>query len=282
MTGRTVVVTGGNTGIGRATARGLAALGARVTITSRDRERGERAVEHIREATGNDLVECVSLDLCRLDSVRSCAKELLDRLDRIHVLDLNAGAILSRRETTADGLEAQFQANHLGHFLLTDMLLERLERSAPARVIVLSSWGHRQAGSGLSFDDLQWERRPYRGSLVYSSTKLMNLYFAFELARRVGAKGITVNAVHPGFVASDFGYGGDTRWLAVGMLLVRPFARSPERGARTPVWLASSPEMEGVTGGYYADCKQTETSPAALDRQAAERLWAVSEQLAYR
>jgi len=174
MTGRTVVVTGGNSGIGKATAEALARLGARVVITARHPDRGAVAVADIRRASGNDAVDCVALDLSSLASVRSCAADLLDRLDEIHVLDLNAGGVLSRRVETGDGFETQFQANHLGHFLLSQLLLDRLRTSAPARVVVVSSWGHTQARGGLDFDDLQWLARPYRGSFVYSATKLMN------------------------------------------------------------------------------------------------------------
>src|SRR5579872_1984174 len=167
LTGRTVVITGGNSGIGKATAEALAGLGARVVITARRPDRGAEAVTDIRRVSGNDDVECVALDLSSLASVRACAAELLDRLDQIHVLDLNAGGVLSRRTVTEDGFETQFQANHLGHFLLSQLLLDRLRRSAPARVIVVSSWGHTQAKGGLDFDDLQWMARPYRGSMVY-------------------------------------------------------------------------------------------------------------------
>jgi len=281
MTGRTVVITGGNAGIGKATAVGLAGLGARVLITSRNAERGSAAVDEIRGATGNDAVESVSLDLASLASVRSCAKELLDRVDTVDVLDLNAGGVLSQRQVTEDGYEAQFQVNHLGHFLLTHLLLDRLRSSAPSgRVVVLSSWGHTQARAGLYFDDLQWERRPYRGMAVYGATKLMNLFFAFELARRLEGTSVTANAMHPGFVASKFGREGDTRLLRIGILIARPFARSPKKGARTAVWLASSPDVDGASGGYYIDCKRSEPSAAAQDAEAAKRLWEVSEQLA--
>ena len=281
MTGRTVVITGGNAGIGKATAVGLAGLGARVLITSRNAERGSAAVDEIRGATGNDAVESVSLDLASLASVRSCAKELLDRVDTVDVLDLNAGGVLSQRQVTEDGYEAQFQVNHLGHFLLTHLLLDRLRSSAPSgRVVVLSSWGHTQARAGLYFDDLQWERRPYRGMAVYGATKLMNLFFAFELARRLEGTSVTANAMHPGFVASKFGREGDTRLLRIGILIARPFARSPKKGARTAVWLASSPDVDGASGGYYIDCKRSEPSSAAQDAEAAKRLWEVSEQLA--
>jgi retinol dehydrogenase 14 len=280
MTGRTVVITGGNSGIGRATAEALATLGARVVITSRDETRGSAAVADIRRASGNDLVDCVRLDLARLASVRSCADELLERLDAIHVLDLNAGGVLSRRSETEDGYESQFQANHLGHFLLSQLLVDRLKQSAPARVVVLSSWGHTQARDGIDFDDLQWMARPYRGSFVYSATKLMNLYFTFEFARRLAGTDVTVNALHPGYVASGFGMSGDTNWLRLGLVVSRPFARSPQKGAATAVWLAASDDVKGETGKYFADCKVKAPSPRALDVDAARRLWDLSGELA--
>jgi retinol dehydrogenase-14 len=278
MTGRTAVITGGNAGIGKATAEALASLGARVVITSRDAARGDAAVSEIKRSSGNGQVERVGLDLASLASVRSCAEQLLDRVDAIDVLDLNAGGVLSSRRVTEDGFEMQFQVNHLGHFLLTQLLLERL---AGGRVIVVSSWGHTQARRGLDFDDLQWERRPYRGSPVYSATKLMNLYFTFELARRLEAGGsaTTVNALHPGFVASQFGHEGDTRMLGIGIRIARPFARSPEKGARSAVWLAASPDAAALNGRYVIDCRPAEASKSARDTVAATRLWNVSEQL---
>jgi retinol dehydrogenase 14 len=280
MTGRTAVVTGGNSGIGKATAQALARLGARVVITARDPDRGSTAVTEIRRTSGNDSVECVVLDLSSLASVRACATDLLDRLEAIHVLDLNAGGVLSRRSETVDGFETQFQANHLGHFLLSQLLLERLRQSAPARVVVLSSWGHTQARGGLDFNDLQWVARPYRGSLVYSATKLMNLYFTFELARRLADSGVTVNALHPGFVASGFAMNGDTRWLRLGIMVSRPFTRSPQKGAATAVWLAASDDVEGITGKYFVDCQEKAPSPTALDADAARHLFERSGELA--
>jgi NAD(P)-dependent dehydrogenase (short-subunit alcohol dehydrogenase family) len=279
MTGRTVVITGGNSGIGKATAEALAGLGARVVITARNADRGAAAVADIRRASGNDAVECVSLDLASLASVRSCAADLLDRLDEIHVLDLNAGGVLSRRTETEDGFETQFQANHLGHFLLCELLLDRLRQSAPARVVVVSSWGHTQTRGGLDFNDLQWMARPYRGSFVYSATKLMNLYFAFELARRLAASDVTVNALHPGFVASGFAMSGDTNLLRLGIMVSRPFARSPQKGARTAIWLAASDDVKGVTGKYFVDCREKATSADALDADAARHLWELSTEL---
>jgi NAD(P)-dependent dehydrogenase (short-subunit alcohol dehydrogenase family) len=279
MNGRTAVITGGNAGIGKATAEALARLGAQVVVTSRNPERGRQAVEEIRRKSRNDSIDSVTLDLASLASVRRCAKELTERLEAIHVLDLNAGGVLSRRRVTEDGFEMQFQVNHLGHFLLTQLLLDHLSKSAPARVVVLSSWGHTQARRGLHFDDLQWEGRQYRGTEVYGATKLMNLYFTFELAKRSSGTGVTANALHPGFVASQFGHGGDTRLLAVGLRISAPFARTPAKGARTAVWLAASPEVETTTGKYFVDCREGEPSRAATDSDAAGRLWEVSERL---
>lgn len=280
MTGRTAVITGGNSGIGKATAEALARLGARVVITSRNPDRGAAAASDIRRASGNHDVDCVPLDLASLTSVRSCAADLLDRLEQIHVVDLNAGGVLSRRTETEDGFETQFQANHLGHFLLSQMLLDRLKQSSPARIVVVSSWGHTQARGGLDFSDLQWRARPYRGSMVYSATKLMNLYFTFELARRLGDAEVTVNAMHPGFVASGFAMSGDTRLLRLGITISRPFARSPKKGAATAVWLAASDEVKGVTGKYFVDCREKTPSADALDTDASRRLWELSEELA--
>jgi NAD(P)-dependent dehydrogenase (short-subunit alcohol dehydrogenase family) len=280
MSGRVVVITGGNSGIGKATAEGLARLGARVVITARHAGRGADAVADIRRASGNDAVECVPLDLASLASVRACAADLLDRLEQIHVLDLNAGGVLSRRAVTEDGYEMQFQSNHLGHFLLTELLLERLRHSAPARIVVVSSWGHTQARGGLNFGDLQWAARPYRGTMVYSATKLMNLYFTFELARRLAGTDVTVNAFHPGYVASGFAMSGDTTLLRLGIMISQPFARSPAKGARTAIWLAASDKVADVSGTYFVDCRVKEPSADARDADKAGLLWDVSAELA--
>jgi retinol dehydrogenase-14 len=277
---RTVVITGGNAGIGRATAVAVARLGARVVITARDPARGRQAVNDIRDQSGHAPVECVDLDLASLASVRRCADELRHRLDVIDVLDLNAGGMLSDRRVSADGLEMQFQVNHLGHFLLTHLLLDRLKDSGAARIIVVSSWGHTQAKHGLDFEDLQWASRPYRGSAVYGATKLMNLYFTFELARRLAGTDVTANAFHPGFVASRFALGGDTRAIGIAIRIARPFARSPEKGARTAVWLAASDEAAAHNGGYFVDCRPKAPAAVAHDADAAARLWEVSERLA--
>jgi NAD(P)-dependent dehydrogenase (short-subunit alcohol dehydrogenase family) len=280
MTGKTVVITGGNTGIGKEAAVGLAELGSRIVITSRNAERGRAAREEIIERSGSGDVEVMPLDLASFRSIRSFASDLLDRCDRIDVLVNNAGLILLRRTQTDDGFEATFGINHLGHFLLTDLLLDRLKACAPARIVVVASHAHKGARRGLDFDDLEAERR-YRWQDTYNKSKLANIYFARELARRLDGTGVTVNALHPGFVRSDFGRDGDLGGIyGWGIKYVAaPFAISPERGARTTIYLASSPEVAGVTGGYFYKGKPATPSGAAQDDAAARRLWEASERM---
>jgi NAD(P)-dependent dehydrogenase (short-subunit alcohol dehydrogenase family) len=280
MAGNVVLITGGNTGIGKEAAVGLAGLGARVVITSRNEERGRAAREEIVARSGNGAVEVMALDLASFRSIRAFAADFLDRFDRLDVLVNNAGLILKSRTETEDGFEATFGINHLGHFLLTDLLLDRLQASPPARVVVVASRAHKGARLGLDFDDLQAERG-YRWMDAYNKSKLANIYFTRELARRVDGTGVTVNALHPGFVRSDFGRDGDLGGLYGWGIkyLAQPFAISSERGARTTIYLASSPEAEGVTGGYFYKCKPAAPSKVAEDDGAARRLWEESEQL---
>ena len=280
MAGKNVVITGGNTGIGKEAAVGLAGLGAHVVVTSRNEERGRAARDEIVERSGNQSVEVMPLDLASFRSIRSFAADVLDRFDRLDVLVNNAGLTLQRRRETEDGFEETFGVNHLGHFLLTDLLVERLRATAPARVVVVSSNAHKSARRGLDFDDLQGERR-YRWMDAYNKSKLANLYFTRELARRLDGTDVTVNALHPGFVRSDFGRDGDLGGIYGWGIkyLASPFAISPERGARTTIYLASSPEVDGVTGGYFYKCKPATPSTVAQDDAAARRLWDVSEEL---
>jgi NAD(P)-dependent dehydrogenase (short-subunit alcohol dehydrogenase family) len=276
-----VVITGANSGIGRETAVGLARLGADVTIAVRNPTKGAEAVGDIRRRSGSDLVDQVQLDLADLDSVRACAAELLERLDRIHVLVNNAGIISDERRETRQGFEEMFGVNHLGHFLLTDLLVDRLVVSAPSRVVILSSMAHRFSPRGLRFHDLH-ATRSFRMFPVYGRSKLANAMHALELARRLEGTGVTVNCVHPGSIASGFGGDGDTRFL--GRLISqagRKVMATPEQGARTPVVLASSrsPRVAEVTGGYFSHGRQWKPSRAARDAEAARRLWEISEQL---
>jgi len=280
IAGKVVIITGGNTGIGKEAAVGLAGLGARVVITSRNEERGRSARQEIAERSGNDSVEVMSLDLASFTSIRSFAADVLDRFDHLDALVNNAGLILYRRAETREGFEETFGVNHLGPFLLTDLLLERLRASAPARVVVVSSAAHKSARQGLDFDDLQAEHK-YRWAKAYGKSKLANIYFTRELARRLDGTGVTVNALHPGFVRSEFGRGGDLGGIyGWGIKYVAsPFAISPEKGARTTIYLASSPDVEGVSGGYFYKSKPSTPSTVAQDDDAASRLWDASEKL---
>jgi NAD(P)-dependent dehydrogenase (short-subunit alcohol dehydrogenase family) len=278
MTGKLVAITGANAGIGRETAVALARRGATVVMTSRDAGRGTEALEDVRSRSGSATVELMALDLADLTSVRSFATDLLERHDRLDVLIDNAGLVMAKRTETAEGFETTFGVNHLGHFYLTNLLVDRLKASAPARIVVVSSQAHKMARRGLDFDDLQ-SRRRYRGFDAYSKSKLANLYFTRELARRLAGTGVTVNAAHPGYVASRFGRDGDMYFEPLLQLGAKLIAINPEAGARTSVYLASSPEVEGITGGYYAKSRPASISKTAKDDDAARRLWHASDAL---
>ncbi|MGH9079283.1 MAG: SDR family oxidoreductase [Acidimicrobiales bacterium] len=279
MDGRTVVVTGANSGVGKATAAALAAAGARTVITARDEARGRQARDDIRRASRSDQVDLVVFDLSDLGSVREGARRLLDAYEQIHVLVNNAGLVLSRRTETNDGFETTFGTNHLGPFLLTRELTERLKASAPARVVTVASTAHRSARGGLDFDDLQSED-DYAGMRAYGRSKLANILFTEELARRLFGSGVTANSLHPGTVATGFARDDDASGLlAFGVKVIKPFVLTPAKGARTSVYLASSPEVADVTGRYFVKCRPRDPSVAARDEAAAARLWSVSEEL---
>ena len=279
MTGKTVIVTGANSGIGLETALALARAGARVAITARHAGRGQAAMEDLRRRSGSESVELVVFDLGELASVRAGAEEILRRLERIDVLVNNAGIVLSDRRATPDGIEATFAVNHLGPFLLTQLLLERLKASAPARIVNVASTAHKGARRGLDFGDLQSERR-YSAMSVYAKSKLANIYFTIELARRLAGTGVTANCLHPGTVATGYGRDGDTHGvLTFGLKLIKPVILTAAQGARTSVYLASSPAVEGVSGEYFIRCRRRRPSKVAGDPEAALRLWEVSEKL---
>ena len=284
LTGKVVVITGGNSGIGREAAVDLARMGATVVITARDPRRGADAAADIGRRAGTAPVAVVDLDLASLESVRRAADVLLHAHDRLDVLVNNAGAILSERTLTADGFEATFGANHLGHHLLTHLLVPRLEASAPARVVTVASLAHRMAWRGLSWDDLD-RTGGYRPMEVYAESKLANVLFTRELAERLAGTGVTANCCHPGPVRTGFGSSEDTRGLErIGMLVGRPFMVSAARGAEPIVYLAASPDVAGVTGAYFSGgwlpgVHQRTPSSAARDADAARRLWALSDEL---
>jgi retinol dehydrogenase 14 len=274
MTGRTVLVTGGTGGIGRATALGLATMGAHLAITGRDRGRAEAAAGEIRAAGGR--VDVFVADLSSQSEVRRLADEVLQRLSRIDVLVNNVGGYWNTRHVTADGLERTFALNHLAPFLLTNLLLDRLQQSAPARVVTVSSNAHAQGR--IDFDDLQGERS-YSGARAYSQSKLANVLFTYELARRLPATSVTANALHPGVVRTSFGAedpGGVQRRLVPFMRL---FMKAPAQGAATSIHLACAPELERVTGRFFANRKPTRSARHSYDQAAAARLWQVSTEL---
>ena len=272
-----ILITGANSGIGKEAAVALARMGATTVITARDAAKGQAALDEIKQRSGSDTVEVMALDLADFGSIRAFSEQFHDRFDRLDVLINNAGAILSDRQVTAQGFEATFGVNHLGHFLLTDLLLDRLESSAPSRVVNVASLAHRYAHRGLDFSDLQSERG-YQSMNVYGKSKLANVLFTTELARRLAGTGVTANCLHPGAVATGFGNADDTTgWERFTMMLGRPFFISAERGARTIVYLAAAPEVADKTGGYYVRSKLRTASKAGRDDQAAERLWELSE-----
>ncbi len=293
--GKSVLITGGNTGIGKATAVALAQLGAHVTIACRNAERGESARADIARISGRDA-DLVRLDLASLASVRQTADELDAADRRFDVLINNAGvAVFGRRRTTEDGFERQFGVNHLGHFLLTTLLIDRIS----SRVINVSSAGYALAKAGLRWDDLQWEQ-DYDGWSAYGASKLANLYFTWELADRLADRGVTANALHPGFVDTELGFrrpdeGGKPRpplseltaeaTTATGSTGIDLSALgtplTAEEGARTSVMLASDPALASVSCAYFDDRQQRveDLGPIALDRAASARLWEISNQL---
>jgi NAD(P)-dependent dehydrogenase (short-subunit alcohol dehydrogenase family) len=275
MYGKVVLITGGTSGIGKAAATALAGTGANVVITGHNEERGKQALQEIREESGNDGVELILADLTVQDEVRRLAEDLRERHAQLDVLVNNAGLVLSERTETPDGIETQLAINHLAPFLLTNLLLDLLKESAPSRIITVSSDAHRW--SKIDLDDLQ-SRKRYRGMHVYGRTKLANIMFTFELAERLEGTGVTANCMHPGGVNTNFGnnQGGPMSLL---FRLFKPFMRSPEQGADTLIYLASSPEAEGMTGKYLADRKVKAASDAAYDETTRKGLWEASEEL---
>ena len=275
MAGRTVLVTGGTAGIGKATALGLATMGAHVAIVGRDRGRTEGAAGEIR-AAGGGQVDALVADLSSQSEVRRLADQVRERLARIDVLVNNAGGYWDTRHLTVDGLERTFAVNHLAPFLLTNLLLDRLEQSAPARVVTISSHAH--AEGRIDFDDLQGERS-YSGARAYNQSKLANVLFTYELARRLHATPLTANALHPGVVNTSFGADDPSRVQRLFVPFMRPFMKTPAQGAATSIHLASAPDLEQVTGRYFVNSQPKRSSQRSYDEASAVRLWQVSADL---
>jgi NAD(P)-dependent dehydrogenase (short-subunit alcohol dehydrogenase family) len=276
MQGKTVLITGANQGIGKASAIALGTMGAKLVLVCRNAEKGRAAVADV-EAAGANGVELVVGDFASQADIRRVAADFLAKHDRLDVLMNNAGLFVPSRRTTKDGIEETFAVNHLGYFLFTGLLLDVLKSSGPSRIVNVASTAHRRAV--MHWDDLQLAHG-YRGMKAYGQSKLCNILFTRELARRLAdtRARVTANCLHPGVIASGFGqtYGSI---LSVAVKIAKPFLLTPEEGARTQVWLASSPEVEGVSGKYFDRCKEARPSRAALEEGAPERLWAISEEM---
>jgi len=277
MQGKTVVISGATSGIGEVAALALARQGARVVLIARDRERAERTRQRLQSAAPGTTHPVHYADLAQLTEMKRVAAEIAAAEPRIDVLINNAGALFGRRELTADGLERTFATNHLAYFVVTRLLLERLRATPAARIVSTASDAHR--GARLDFADLQSERR-YRSLAVYGRSKLMNILFTRELARRLAGSGVTANCLHPGFVATRFGEAGSgalTRW---GLRFAKRFALDPQQGSETLIFLATSPSVPEVTGEYFHRCRPVTPTPAARSDADARQLWEISSQLA--
>lgn len=276
MKRRICVVTGSNSGIGKETALQLASMGATVVMVVRNRERGEAARAQIVQSTVDSSTDLIICDLSSIESIRQFTRAFRNKYDRIHVLINNAGAFVQNRRVTVDGFERTLAVNYLAPFLLTHELLRLLKADAPSRVINVASGMH--SSGRVDFDDLQGEKR-YSGMRAYANSKLMLLMFTYELARRLRGSGVTVNAVHPGFVATNLGSNSGSLSVALAYKLMRPFQVSAKKGAETSVYVASSTEVEGVTGKYFVKKREEPSSPMSYDEQLQRRLWDTTTRL---
>jgi NAD(P)-dependent dehydrogenase (short-subunit alcohol dehydrogenase family) len=275
MKQKTCMVTGATSGIGLETARVLALQGATIVAVGRNPEKGSAVVSQIRNVTGNPSVDFMQADLSVQAEIRHLAEAFKDRYPRLDVLINNAGAIFLKRELSKDGIEMTFAVNHLSTFLLTNLLLETLKESAPARVVNVSSDMHEKAE--LNFDDLEGAQK-YSGLKAYGKSKLCVLFFTYELARRLETTQVTVNALHPGTVGTNIG--SNNGWLVrLFIPLYRLFTKSPAKGAETSIYLASSPELEKVSGKYFVDKMPVASSPISYDEAVSRRLWEISKRM---
>jgi NAD(P)-dependent dehydrogenase (short-subunit alcohol dehydrogenase family) len=277
MQNKVVMVTGATNGIGFEAAKALAAQGATIVGVGRNPQKCADAAAQITRTTGNSKVEFLIADLAVQAQVRQLAETFKQKYNRLDVLLNNAGGYFAKREESADGIEMTWALNQLNYFLLTEQLLDVLKASVPARIVNVSSAAHSRA-KGINFDDVEF-RQGYNGWTAYGQSKLANIMFTYELARRLAGTQITANVLHPGFVATGFGH-NNGGLLRTGVNVVQKIAaKRPEEGAATSIYLASSPEVEGVTGKYFSDSKETKSSPASYDVDAQKRLWALGEQM---
>lgn len=272
MQGKICLVTGATSGIGEVTALELAGMGAEVIVVSRNPQKVNATVERIRAETNTPGVHGFTADLSLLSQVHDLAVKIRDQLDRLDVLVNNAGAYFHQRQETAEGLELTFALNHLNYFLLTNLLLDLIVQTPGARIVNVSSDAHR--GSKIHFNDLELHHG-YSGFRAYGQSKLANVLFTYRLARQLQGQDVTVNALHPGFVNSGFGLNNGVLVKAA-MTIAQIFGRSPEEGARTVIYLASSPEVDGVNGAYFTDEKPVRSSSISYDEEIQEKLWQIS------
>ncbi|XP_072536148.1 retinol dehydrogenase 13 [Salminus brasiliensis] len=280
LDGKTVLITGANTGIGKETARDMARRGARVVMACRDLTRAEAAAEEIRRATGNGNVVTRHLNLASLYSVREFAKEFLATEERLDILINNAGVMMCPKWVTEDGYEMQLAVNHLGHFLLTNLLVEMLESSTPSRVVNVSSIAH--VGGKIEFDDLFFDKRPYNSLVSYRQSKLANVLFSKELARRMRGAGVSSYSLHPGVIRTELGRHVESWYPLMKTLLSLPsilLMKTPWQGAQTSIYCAVTEGLENKSGGYFSDCAEREPAPEGKDDEVAQRLWKESARL---
>lgn len=273
MNGRICLITGGNSGIGKESVVGLAKMGATVVIVCRDQSRGEAALMEIKERSGNDSVHLIIADLSSQKNIHKLVDDFKSMYKQLHVLINNAGVFLSKRTLTEDGIEATFAINHLAPFLLTNLLSDVLKASAPSRIVTVSSVAHTKAH--IDFNDVQGERN-YSGIRAYSQSKLANVLFTYELSRRSRGTAVTANCLHPGAVATNLVKSGV---YGLAWKMMSPFMLSSEKGAETCIYLASSPEVENVTGKYFVKKKAVKSSEESYDESIARRLWQISSDL---
>ncbi len=273
MESKTILITGANSGIGKATATALAEMGAHVVMMSRDLEKGEKARQEVARISKSNQVDLMQCDLASMDSIRKFAVAFISKYQKLDVLINNAGIYTKKRMETADGFEYQIGVNHLGHFLLTQLLLDLLKESAPSRIINVSSGAH-FAGK-IDFNYLQLQNG-YSSWKSYCQSKLANVLFTYELAHRLTGTGVTVNCLHPGFVNTRFAFNRENEKPNLFVRLGKPFTIEPANGAETSVYLAASPEVEGITGKYFVKRKEKSSSRSSYDLVTAEKLWNLS------
>jgi len=270
MEGKICLITGANSGIGYATAIGLAKLNAHVIMVCRNKERGESAQKEIIEKTGNKHVDLLLCDLSSLNSIREFAADFKTKYQSLHVLINNAGVMLSKRELSVDGFEMNFAVNHLAPFLLTNLLLDLLKKSAPSRIINIASAAHKYGT--IDFEDLQGENKKHRFMGLYGDSKLALILTSYELSRRLEGSGVTLNLIHPGVVNTNLGMDRNKPKKGI----VRRFFKSPEKAAETSIYLASSPEVEGITGKYFINKQEQQSSEDSYNEEYANKLWDIT------